>query len=360
MIQNAYDSISAMNMQWARRIQGTSTRKGFTVVELLIVIIVIAILAAITIVAYGNWRGETVATTVKSDLLNAAAAMESSATFNDVYPADASSVYTSSEGSDITGGAISNTDYCVSITNRATSFFITKDKVPLPGTCPMLYYDPSTTQSYNGTGTVIKDLSGNKNDATFRDGLVDGVAGPTLASDDVAKVLAFDGNDQYYSSSVLTFGPNMTWSACAKTEQNINSYNMFMGTFLPYFGTYSGGTGAVFSTYIAGTQRTVISTAPAIPLGTWACYVFTNEYDGTNTKMSIYVNGALRAASSYAGQQTNPNRKFTVGDGQTPTSGAGTWYPFKGRIGDVAVYPRTFSAEEVKAHFESLKFKYKI
>src|SRR5690606_2638365 len=139
MIQSAYDSIKTMNRQWANSIQAHRTKQGFTIVELILVITVIAILATIVIVTYGNWRGETVATVVKSDLLNAASAMESAATFDNVYPADASSVYTSSEGSEVTGGAIGGANYCVSITNSATSFFITKDKVPLPGTCPVLY-----------------------------------------------------------------------------------------------------------------------------------------------------------------------------------------------------------------------------
>lgn len=349
-----------MNMKWAPSIQQRRIGKGFTVVELLIVIVVIAILAAIIIIAYGNWRGETEATAVKSDLLNAAAAMESAATFNDVYPADASSVYTSSEGSDITGGAIDDTNYCVSITNNFTSFFITKDKVPLPGTCPMLYYDPSTTQSYNGSGTVIKDMSGNKNNAVFRDGLTDNIAGPTFVSDDSNGVFAFDGNDKYYSTTPLTYGPNNTWAGCAKTTESLNGFNMFMGSYFPYLGTSTGGTSMIFSTRISGSQRTITSTSPAIPLNTWTCYVFTTAYNGTNTTMSMYANGVLRSSVSYAGQQDNLNHKYTVGDGYTPTASGGVWYPFKGRIGDVAVYPRAFSAEEVKSYFESLRVKYKI
>lgn len=348
-----------MNKQWANSIRKYRADKGFTVVELVIVVVVIAILATIIIIAYGNWRGETVATTVKSDLLNAAAAMESAATFNDTYPADASSVFTSSEGSDIAGGAINSTNYCVSITNGATSFFITKDKVPLPGTCPMLYYDPSTTQSYSGSGMTIKDLSGNKNDAVFRNGLTDNVAGPTYVADDAGGVLAFDGNDKYYSTVAPTYGPNTTWTACVKTEESLSTYNMFMGTYFPYIGAYAG-TGVIISNNIGGSQRTVTSTAPSIPLNTWNCYAFTTAYDGTNTATSIYVNGVLRTSATYAGQQVNLGHKFTVGDGYTPSGSDGIWYPFKGRIGDVGVYPRTFSAEEVKASFESLRIKYGI
>ena len=45
-------------------------QKGFTIVELLIVIVVIGILAAITIVAYNGIQGRAHDTTVQSDLRN--------------------------------------------------------------------------------------------------------------------------------------------------------------------------------------------------------------------------------------------------------------------------------------------------
>ena len=50
------------------------TRRGFTIVELLIVIVVIGILAAITIVAYGGITKQAIDATLKSDLRSLAMA----------------------------------------------------------------------------------------------------------------------------------------------------------------------------------------------------------------------------------------------------------------------------------------------
>lgn len=61
--------------------------RGFTIVELLIVIVVIAILAAITIVAYNGIQDQARLATVKSDLSNAAKKMEVyRIQNNDTYP----------------------------------------------------------------------------------------------------------------------------------------------------------------------------------------------------------------------------------------------------------------------------------
>ena len=57
---------------WANQKRQT----GFTIVELLIVIVVIGILAAITIVAFNGVQGRANDTTVKSDLVNIAKQLE--------------------------------------------------------------------------------------------------------------------------------------------------------------------------------------------------------------------------------------------------------------------------------------------
>jgi type II secretion system protein G len=61
-------------------------QRGFTIVELLIVIVVIAILAAITIVAYNGIQGRALDSTRLSDLATIRKALEAYKTVNGSYP----------------------------------------------------------------------------------------------------------------------------------------------------------------------------------------------------------------------------------------------------------------------------------
>lgn len=53
------------------------SKNGFTIVELIVVIAVIAILAGLVIVGYGQWRSNLTNSEVKNDLSAAATAMDS-------------------------------------------------------------------------------------------------------------------------------------------------------------------------------------------------------------------------------------------------------------------------------------------
>ena len=61
-------------------------QKGFTIVELLIVIVVIGLLAAITMVAYGNIQGRASISKVQNDLRSIQKLLEMYKTDNGVYP----------------------------------------------------------------------------------------------------------------------------------------------------------------------------------------------------------------------------------------------------------------------------------
>ena len=62
-------------------------KEGFTLVEILIVIVIIGLLAAIAIPQFITYRSQSVDAQLKSDLRNAAVAVESYFTKKSVYPA---------------------------------------------------------------------------------------------------------------------------------------------------------------------------------------------------------------------------------------------------------------------------------
>lgn len=67
------------------------TRKyGFTIVELLVVIVVVGILAAIVLVAYNGVQNQAAAATLKSDLKNASTMLEIDKTTDEIYPSSES------------------------------------------------------------------------------------------------------------------------------------------------------------------------------------------------------------------------------------------------------------------------------
>ena len=98
--------------------------KGFTIVELLIVVVVIAILAAITIVSYNGITRRAIETSMKSDLRGASTLLEIDNINNGSYPTDK---YSAAGGAGLknSGGSVlsykpTSGGYCMSITNPRT------------------------------------------------------------------------------------------------------------------------------------------------------------------------------------------------------------------------------------------------
>ncbi len=91
---------------------------GFTIVELLIVIVVIGILAAITIVAFNGIQTRASDTSVKTDLMNITKKAEAYRAINTVYPSNTSqfvneyAVKTNTNAYAITSAVAYNLLYC--------------------------------------------------------------------------------------------------------------------------------------------------------------------------------------------------------------------------------------------------------
>lgn len=110
-------------------------QQGFTIVELLIVIVVIGILAAITIIAYNGTRSRANIALVTSELVSSATVMGADRAINDKY----ASVHTSvdnGKGLPISSGTVfqyhsTATTYCITATNGNATYMIS-DTSPTP------------------------------------------------------------------------------------------------------------------------------------------------------------------------------------------------------------------------------------
>jgi len=92
---------------------------GFTVIELLVVVVVIGILAGIVLLSYNSWRTTTAQNEVKSSLNGLVAAMNSARTFGSGYPTSIPSTFTPNSDVTLNYAWGDSNGYCVSATSVA-------------------------------------------------------------------------------------------------------------------------------------------------------------------------------------------------------------------------------------------------
>ena len=133
--------------------QRTSHKQiGFTIVELLVVIVVLGILVSLSYFAFNSWRDRVAETELKSDLNGLYSAMESARNWSNGYPALAQgtvfdgntttkAIFTQSDNVKLTYYQGDSKTYCVDAVSKArpsiSMFLSTKDgnKEPKKGTC---------------------------------------------------------------------------------------------------------------------------------------------------------------------------------------------------------------------------------
>lgn len=133
-------------------------KQGFTIVELLIVVVVIAILAAITIVSYNGITFKATESTLQSDLRTMATQLSVSSQTDGSYPATLpSDIRTSDDNAAIYQG--DGNTFCLSLTSKkhtSLSFYTTQDGSIQSGTCATV----ATQISVGGQHTLVLGSDG--------------------------------------------------------------------------------------------------------------------------------------------------------------------------------------------------------
>ena len=117
-------------------------QRGFTIVELLVVIVVIGILAALAIVSFNGIQARAAAAALQSDLASSAKKIEASraSSESEQYPASTSEAGLVA-GADVTyaytvDNAANPPTFCLSATNsKGLSYFVTQSTAPAVGNC---------------------------------------------------------------------------------------------------------------------------------------------------------------------------------------------------------------------------------
>lgn len=158
--------------------QKQKSQKGFTIVELLIVVVVIAILAAITIVSYNGIQNRAKDSAAQSVAAQIGKKVAQYAVLNaDTYPVDKAAFLSYAEVSE---AGDSTYDYLVSPTQKAFCVTATKQTVS---------YSFSSSSSAAVKGRCVENLAGNPNATGVSLGSF-GAAGSTHAA--TSKAIATD------------------------------------------------------------------------------------------------------------------------------------------------------------------------
>lgn len=111
-------------------------QKGFTIVELLIVVVVIAILAALTLVAYTNIQSRARASQVSSALVQAKKKLEVYKVDNSSYPTTGNLSAAGISDAEVTYQYTSDgTTYCITATSGNVSYKASDSTTPQSGGC---------------------------------------------------------------------------------------------------------------------------------------------------------------------------------------------------------------------------------
>ncbi|MEI7807222.1 MAG: LamG-like jellyroll fold domain-containing protein [Verrucomicrobiota bacterium] len=202
-----------------------------------------------------------------------------------------------------------------------------------------------------GDGKTVRDQSPRNNSGVIEKGV--------LRKEKNTTSLELDGWGSHVlirETTPFGFGDKITATLWVKASELRNNTPLFGqphtndGWTTPMFGMYASDGRIIFGLWgDKGSSKALVETTREFPLDAWTFLVGT--YDGTTTR--LFINGVLNSEKPHTGRIFNNGQPLILGKGLGDTKP-----PFKGRIGELRLYARSFTAEEVRALFEQTKTAY--
>jgi prepilin-type N-terminal cleavage/methylation domain-containing protein len=340
-------------------------KRGFTIVELLIVIVIIGVLATITVVAYNGVQQNARDKSVLSDLdildgVETEYGLKNSVGGKAWYSGngiDSELNFTPSPGN-IVDVVISNSDYCIRGYNANSSYnsiYNAATKESSTGVCSVRgpsiaaggSASPTAWWKMNGDAT---DSSGNGNNGTIVG------ATPTTGQNGLSNgAYSFNGTSDYITvpnSTSLQLNGTFTVSLWFKANNLSTRYGLFStrtnnanGGWQLEAGVGNSGSGQVditgVGTWILQSNNNIISS------GNWYNAVYVKPGNGTQGG-SLYLNGILptpAATTAYVISDNSDQKRIGVGTSSTQY--------FPGAIDDVRIYNYALSPADVSAIYSA-------
>lgn len=338
---------------------------GFTIVELLVVIVIIGILAAITIVAYTNITQRAIVSSLQSDLTNSSQQLKLFQVDSSNYPNSITDCPTpaagnmclkASSGNSYAYG-VNNTSnpqiFCITATNSSQSYMIMPQSTPIAGGCPnynglVLFLDAAIPASYPGTGTTWADLSGNNSNGTLSSSVYTNTNGGAISFNGTSDSVSIPYATQFNIRNAITLSVWIKRTTGFSQAQD----TMILGRPPSWFFYDAYNSGNIRGdVYIDTVRRNALETG--VPFdNNWYQIVYT--YDSNTRTSNIYKNGVLVNSNTLTGLSNYLIDSSTANFQQMGWNSLGRGM----LLNDALIYNRALSLAEIQQNFNVLKNRY--
>ena len=271
---------------------GRQKQTGFTIVELLIVVVVIAILAAITIVSYNGITNQAKRSSAQASAKKAASKISTYYVKNNAYPTDETQAEIQSNPNISYQWRVNNSTspetFCVTVTTQQMSYYVSNsDLTPKLGACAGHGANGATVVTNLVLNPNAEGSSGWATGGSVTGGFVSGFDGSTRAYRMTrsttgaavarASVSSIDSNSPY--SIRMTLRSNITTTVTIQTRPTTAN------TSAANYTSVSLVAGVPQTVTISGTSSTSSHTSPNVAV-TWGDGVANDWVDVTRVMLT--------------------------------------------------------------------------